>query len=227
MEEVNKKRNHNYKGGSIASNGYKIIFVGKTHHLADVRGYAYEHRINAEKKIGRRLLPKEQVHHKDENKLNNNEENLEVVLNMKYHRFHHRKGTSNLQNPDEDNIVIKCHCGCGEKFLKYDDTGRPRKYISGHNTEKTKSLLFDSEENIIVKCLCGCGAEFTKYNKEGRLTKYKYGHSTKTKVGLRVLDKDDIIKCACGCCVEFKKYDKQGRPRKYISGHNRSSKHKI
>lgn len=63
MENI--KRNHNYKGGSIASNGYKLIFVGKQHHLADIRGYAYEHRINAEKKIGRRLRPGEQVHHLD------------------------------------------------------------------------------------------------------------------------------------------------------------------
>lgn len=34
--------NPNWKGGrTIASNGYVLIKVGKEHHLADVRGYAY------------------------------------------------------------------------------------------------------------------------------------------------------------------------------------------
>lgn len=49
--------NPNWKGGrSIASNGYVLIKVGTGHHLADVRGYAYEHRLVAERKLGRRLL---------------------------------------------------------------------------------------------------------------------------------------------------------------------------
>jgi hypothetical protein len=127
------KRKHNYKGGSIASNGYKIIYVGKKHHLSDVRGYAYEHRIIAEKKIKRRLLPNEQVHHLDENKLNNNAENLEVVKSIKHHRFLHRIGNNKLKMPDEENILIKCICGCGLEFFKFDDSGREREYISGHN----------------------------------------------------------------------------------------------
>lgn len=43
----------NWKGGrSIASNGYMLVRVGLSHHLADVRGYAYEHRLVAEQKIG-------------------------------------------------------------------------------------------------------------------------------------------------------------------------------
>lgn len=61
--------NSQWKGGRvIASNGYVLIRVGTDHHLADVRGYAYEHRLVAEKKMGRRLRKGEQVHHLDENK---------------------------------------------------------------------------------------------------------------------------------------------------------------
>lgn len=45
-----------WKGGrSVASNGYVLIRVGVEHHLADVRGYAYEHRVVAEQKIKRAL----------------------------------------------------------------------------------------------------------------------------------------------------------------------------
>ena len=48
-----KDRNAMWKGGrSIASNGYVLIRVGVEHHLSDVRGYAYEHRILAEQIVG-------------------------------------------------------------------------------------------------------------------------------------------------------------------------------
>lgn len=124
---------HNNKGGSIASNGYKLVFVGKDHHLADIRGYAYEHRIVAEIKYGRRLLKGEQVHHKDENKLNNHPDNLEIKETLRKHRLDHRKKEMGLRLPDEQNVIVSCFCGCGATFLKYDYDGRPRKYISGHN----------------------------------------------------------------------------------------------
>lgn len=41
--------------------------------------YQYLHRINMEKKLGRKLRPGEQVHHLDGNPKNNNPANLEVV----------------------------------------------------------------------------------------------------------------------------------------------------
>lgn len=48
--------NPNWKGGrSIASNGYVLLRM-PGHHLADVRGYVYEHRLVAEQKLGRRLV---------------------------------------------------------------------------------------------------------------------------------------------------------------------------
>lgn len=72
-------QNGNWKGGrSVASNGYVLVRVGKDHHLADVRGYAYEHRLNAELMLGRRLEPDEQVHHIDGDKANNATSNLMV-----------------------------------------------------------------------------------------------------------------------------------------------------
>lgn len=44
-------------GRSIASNGYVLIWVGRDHPLADVRGYAYEHRLVASQTIGRWITP--------------------------------------------------------------------------------------------------------------------------------------------------------------------------
>lgn len=127
-------KNPNWRGGrSVASNGYVLVRVGVGHPLADVRGYAYEHRVVAEEKIGRPLRPGEQVHHIDGNKQNNDPANLEV-LTAADHRVEHRSPrTSPLRLPGEPNPEIGCACGCGERLARYDQSGRPRRFIPGHN----------------------------------------------------------------------------------------------
>lgn len=130
------ERNHNYKGGTITEHGYRLQYVGKDHHLADVRGYSYEHRLNAEKKLGRRLLPEEQVHHDNQNRLDNSDDNLIVTSSMAAHQFLHRSPNSKLKKPGEENSEQICACGCGGIFNKFDRFGRPRIYISGHNLQK-------------------------------------------------------------------------------------------
>lgn len=128
------QKNGLWKGGRTqASNGYVLIRVGTGHHLADIRGYAYEHRLVAEQKLGRRLLDGEQVHHINGIKNDNRPENLEVVPSMAHHRVLHRK-TSGRRLPNEPNPLIVCACGCGEEIHKFDDSGRPRQFVSGHNS---------------------------------------------------------------------------------------------
>lgn len=129
----NGKNNPNWRGGrSVSSHGYILIRVGRKHHLADIRGYAYEHRLVAERKLGRRLIPGELVHHIDDDKKNNHPENLVVVGGNAGHYVHHRK-RKELRLPGEPNPTIVCSCGCGESFPRYDSSGRPRNYVSGHN----------------------------------------------------------------------------------------------
>lgn len=105
--------NGNWKGGrSIASNGYVLIRVGKDHHLADVRGYAYEHRLIAEQKLGRRLRPGEIAHHdRDHDRTNNAPDNIEVKASIAHHLFEHRKLNRGRQKPDEENSMKECECG--------------------------------------------------------------------------------------------------------------------
>lgn len=68
-----------WKGGrTVASTGYVLIRVGVDHHLADVRGYAYEHRLVAEQKLGRRLLPGN-TDDINGNKADNRAENLDAL----------------------------------------------------------------------------------------------------------------------------------------------------
>ena len=72
------KRKHKYR--SISSQGYYVITI-------DGKRMA-EHRYIMEQKLGRKLTSKELVHHKDEDKLNNDPSNLELTtrpLHIKKH----------------------------------------------------------------------------------------------------------------------------------------------
>ncbi len=127
------KRHPNFKGGRVlAEHGYVLIFVGKAHHLADCRGYAYEHRLVAEKKLGRRLRPGEEVHHKNEVKSDNKPRNIVVKGSKAAHFEEHRKPGSKRQKSDESNPTVSCACGCGKTFRKFDADKRPRKFAHGH-----------------------------------------------------------------------------------------------
>lgn len=120
---------------TITEHGYVLVYVGKGHHLADVRGYAYEHRLVAEKKFGRRLKKGELVHHRKtekEERKNNDEDNLLIAASIGEHKVLHRKAGSLLRFPGEGNPLVSCECGCGATFVKYDSNGRPRKFLGGH-----------------------------------------------------------------------------------------------
>jgi len=123
-------------GRFLASNGYVMTRVGIGHHLANCRGYAYEHRVVAETKIGRQLVDGEQVHHVDGDRQNNDPANLEV-LTAAQHGVEHRTTERGLRMPGEPNSLVFCGCGCGETFLRYDGLGRPRAFMSGHNPHPT------------------------------------------------------------------------------------------
>jgi len=80
-------KNSNWRGGRCIRQGYKYLYL-PNHPLA-MRNYYLEHRYIMENKIGRLLKRKEIVHHKDNNKLNNNIENLHLFKSHKEHaKFH-------------------------------------------------------------------------------------------------------------------------------------------
>jgi hypothetical protein len=125
--------NPNWRGGkTITQHGYVLIRVGCEHHLADVRGYAYEHRLVAEEKLERHLEEGEVIHHRNGNKTDNRPENIEVLPSIGHHLQVHAQN-KDTRRVGEGNPTISCACGCGNKFLKYDRWGRPRTFVSGHN----------------------------------------------------------------------------------------------
>lgn len=137
-QKMKREGNPNWKGGrSVASNGYVLVKVGTDHPMADVRGYAYEHRLVAAEKLGRPLQPGEQAHHADENKQNNAPDNIEPEPSIAHHRAKHRK-RSDLRMPGEPNQRVQCACGCGAEFHKYDADGRPRRFVTGHNVTRNE-----------------------------------------------------------------------------------------
>lgn len=128
-----REKNHNWKGGRTKTeHGYILIRVDISHHLADIRGYAYEHRLIAEEILGRPLKKNEIVHHVNGIKDDNRKENLIVLQTVKRHcALHPRK-------PKYQNHLIECACGCGEMLLKYDNSWRPRRYIYEHRFNESR-----------------------------------------------------------------------------------------
>lgn len=128
------RKPHNWKGGRVVDpRGYILIHVGKDHPLADVRGYAYEHRLIAQRRSDRPLTYSDIVHHDDDAKGNNSPDNL-ILTDRPWHMVAHRKlSSAGLRLPGEPNPLVNCACGCGAIFERYDETGRPRRYVSGHN----------------------------------------------------------------------------------------------
>lgn len=112
--------------------GYVMVQIGIGSPMADCRGYVYEHRKVMAESIGRPLRSDELVHHKDENRQNNDLSNLEVVTRFE-HKVLHRERDLGRRLPGEDNPVVACRCGCGATFEKFDASGRPRTAVPGHS----------------------------------------------------------------------------------------------
>src|SRR5580704_4198728 len=119
----------NWKGEPVTDpRGYVLIFVGKEHPLADVRGYAYEHRLKMFH--AGKLNPEDRMHvHHGKDGLLNSEENLEVLTPWAHRAKHRKRSDKGLQEPNTDNFIVSCECGCGAQFLKYDGQHRPRRFI--------------------------------------------------------------------------------------------------
>jgi hypothetical protein len=85
--------NPTWKGGqSKTREGYRLILVNGR--------YIKEHRLVMERELGRKLKRNEEVHHLDQNKLNNDPANL-VVLSKSHHARLHWSSPARRENQSE------------------------------------------------------------------------------------------------------------------------------
>lgn len=86
------KKNPAWVGGRrINDHGYVEVRM-PGHHRAHASGYVFEHILVAERVLGRRLRPRERVHHEDDNRQNNAPSNLIVYPSNGQHLKETLKG---------------------------------------------------------------------------------------------------------------------------------------
>jgi hypothetical protein len=98
-------KNINWNFGVINDNGYKSI-LSLDHPSVTKKGYVREHRLIAEKIIGRYLNKIECIHHINEIKTDNRPENLYLFANSTEHaRYHKNIKYGNVQKISKSNLL--------------------------------------------------------------------------------------------------------------------------
>lgn len=161
----------------LTEQGYIRVRV-PGHHLSSVNGYAYEHRLVMEKKLGRPLLRREIVHHINQVRADNAPENLELMPSRWHHNAHHRRLSTPRQEPGQANELVACACGCGEQIWRFNKHHVEVRFVSGHNShlnKKDRPKKPRQGEYNRIKMHCPTGHPYSPEN-----TSYK-----KTKSGTR------------------------------------------
>ena len=86
------ERNGFWRGGRVLDEDGYVLLKVPGHPDADRHGYVREHRLVMENVLGRRLDPKEVVHHKNGDRADNRPENLELFATNGAHLKHELTG---------------------------------------------------------------------------------------------------------------------------------------
>lgn len=141
--------------GTYRRNGYKMLYMPEHHRACKSDGMVYEHVFLAEIYLGRQLHPDEVVHHENEIRDDNREENLFVFANDAEHSRFHKTGIK-IQTEDGSYIAqrITKNCKhCDNEFMP-EDSGyiycsktcghlASRKVLERPNPETLKMLIAD------------------------------------------------------------------------------------
>ena len=100
-------KNFFWRGGrALDTDGY-VLVKSPGHPYVNNSGYVREHRLVMGKTLGRHILPKEVVHHKDGNRSNNDPSNLELYRSNGDHLREHMEEGSIPRCPKTGRLVKK------------------------------------------------------------------------------------------------------------------------
>jgi hypothetical protein len=140
-----RENNPNWKGGKVVDNGYVRIYIGNGKYKA-------EHTLVMEKKLGRKLLYSEIVHHVDESfvaRSNNDPNNLQLT-NRSDHIRHHKKGSGKgywvtfYKDRQKWGLQIRCKDGKYRSAGNYETEEKAleamKRYKSYHVSKENKEV---------------------------------------------------------------------------------------
>jgi hypothetical protein len=153
-----------------ATGEYRWVIV-RGHPMADNRGRILEHRYVMSQQLGRLLLDSELVHHKDENKLNNHPDNLELLSGEAEHKQRHYPNAR---------VIIKC-ANCETEVIRNRRfVGRGKNDFCSHSCaslfykgpKRPTTAVHGTNSMYHLKCRCpDCKFAHAAYTKEYRHNK--------------------------------------------------------
>lgn len=119
----------------IGSKGVRSGYIK----IKTINGWNYEHILIAENKYGRKIKNDEEVHHLDENRLNNNPDNIVIWKKHKhqsYHSSHRSKETINKMKGNRPSIT-----GENNPMYGIHKCGKDNPLYGRKATEETKKKM--------------------------------------------------------------------------------------
>lgn len=138
--EFKAENHHLWTGGKfIDANGYVRVYA-PNHEHSDTKGYIKQHIQIAENILRKKLPLNAVIHHIDENKQNNENNNLVICQNDSYHHLIHDRKKAFYESGDANNLK----CSCCNKWLTVNNFGTLQSRIN----RKHRSVCFECRKNV-------------------------------------------------------------------------------